>query len=462
MPKRISAADATPIRVVVVTMDSHLASATGRARDCAAAGDSGPRAGRARGGRMEHRRRCAGALSSRHRARRHRHRHDALPRGSHPRRDAVSRGTQGRLRCDAVRHVGGRGRAAHASRQVEHERGDAGRARLAQAIARQSIGPGLERPGADEDAAAAAAGCCASFPARRRICAPTFSPCNTGWPARRKTSPTWSACSSSATPTGLVRICGASCTRRRPSTIRRSDSITRARGCASASGLEHLPRGGKTGVVGLLVMRSYVLAGNTAHYDGVIAALEAKGLRVIPAFASGLDARPAMQRYFLKGSRPIVDAVVSLTGFSLVGGPAYNDARAAEDDAGCARRAVHRGPPGRVPDAAAMAGRRARPDAGRSDDDGRDPRARRRNLADDVRRPVVRGGRRWPAGHVRACASGPRCWRRGWPSWSRCVARRAPNARSQSYCSTFRPMAAAPARRPIFRSTPRCIEPCCR
>jgi len=95
--------------------------------------------------------------------------------------------------------------------------------------------------------------------------------------------------------------------------------------------LENVPRSGQAGVVGLLVMRSYVLASNTGHYDGVIAALEAKALRVIPAFASGLDARPAMQRYFMRGNRPIVDAVVSLTGFSLVGGPAYNDARAAED-----------------------------------------------------------------------------------------------------------------------------------
>jgi magnesium chelatase subunit H len=94
--------------------------------------------------------------------------------------------------------------------------------------------------------------------------------------------------------------------------------------------LEHLPRKHGNGVVGLLVMRSYALAGNTEHYDGVIAALEARGLRVIPAFASGLDARPAIERYFIKGSRPIVDAVVSLTGFSLVGGPAYNDAKAAE------------------------------------------------------------------------------------------------------------------------------------
>jgi magnesium chelatase subunit H len=95
--------------------------------------------------------------------------------------------------------------------------------------------------------------------------------------------------------------------------------------------LEQLPRKGTNGVVGLLLMRSYVLAGNAAHYDGVIAALEAKGLRVIPAFACGLDARPAIERYFIKGSRPIVDAVVSLTGFSLVGGPAYNDAEAAEE-----------------------------------------------------------------------------------------------------------------------------------
>ena len=31
MPKRISAADATPIRVVIVTMDSHLSSAVARA-----------------------------------------------------------------------------------------------------------------------------------------------------------------------------------------------------------------------------------------------------------------------------------------------------------------------------------------------------------------------------------------------------------------------------------------------
>jgi magnesium chelatase subunit H len=96
--------------------------------------------------------------------------------------------------------------------------------------------------------------------------------------------------------------------------------------------LDKLPRASvnSVGTVGLLVMRSYVLAGNSAHYDGVIAALEARGLRVIPAFASGLDARPAIDKYFTASGGPTIDALVSLTGFSLVGGPAYNDAKAAE------------------------------------------------------------------------------------------------------------------------------------
>jgi magnesium chelatase subunit H len=96
--------------------------------------------------------------------------------------------------------------------------------------------------------------------------------------------------------------------------------------------LSALPRIAKAkGTVGLLVMRSYVLAGNSLHYDGVIAALEARGLRVIPAYSSGLDARPAIEQFFMHEGESRIDALVSLTGFSLVGGPAYNDARAAEE-----------------------------------------------------------------------------------------------------------------------------------
>lgn len=91
-----------------------------------------------------------------------------------------------------------------------------------------------------------------------------------------------------------------------------------------------LPTGvGKNGSVGVLMLRSYLLGRDTGHYDGMIAALEAQGLRVIPAFASGLDARPAIERYFMRDGRPTVDAVINLTGFSLVGGPAYNDVDAA-------------------------------------------------------------------------------------------------------------------------------------
>ena len=95
--------------------------------------------------------------------------------------------------------------------------------------------------------------------------------------------------------------------------------------------LSDLPtKRGTRGTVGLLMLRSYVLAKDAAHYDGVIAALEAKGLNVIPAFAGGLDGRPAIDALFMKDGKPQVDAVINLTGFSLVGGPAYNDTAAAD------------------------------------------------------------------------------------------------------------------------------------
>ncbi len=88
---------------------------------------------------------------------------------------------------------------------------------------------------------------------------------------------------------------------------------------------------GRRGTVGVLLLRSYLLAGNAGHYDGVIFALEAAGLKVRPVFASGLDARPAIESFLMADGRSAVDAVVSLTGFSLVGGPAYNDSKAAEE-----------------------------------------------------------------------------------------------------------------------------------
>lgn len=95
---------------------------------------------------------------------------------------------------------------------------------------------------------------------------------------------------------------------------------------------EQLPAQDRSrGTIGLLLMRSYILANNCAHYDAVIDAFEQQGFAVVPAFASGLDARPAIERFFLRDGAPAIDALVSLTGFSLVGGPAFNDAKAAEE-----------------------------------------------------------------------------------------------------------------------------------
>ncbi|MEO1342872.1 MAG: magnesium chelatase subunit H [Pseudomonadota bacterium] len=86
---------------------------------------------------------------------------------------------------------------------------------------------------------------------------------------------------------------------------------------------------GARGTIGVLMMRSYVLSADTAHYDAVIRALEARGLHVLPAFAGGLDGRPAIEAFFQDKNGPKIDALLSLTGFSLVGGPAYNDNDAA-------------------------------------------------------------------------------------------------------------------------------------
>jgi len=92
-----------------------------------------------------------------------------------------------------------------------------------------------------------------------------------------------------------------------------------------------VPQPKARGKVGILLLRSYLVSGNSGHYDPVITALEAQGLQVIPAFSSGLDSRPAIDAFFTQNGEASIDALISLTGFSLVGGPAYNDAKAAEE-----------------------------------------------------------------------------------------------------------------------------------
>ena len=115
--------------------------------------------------------------------------------------------------------------------------------------------------------------------------------------------------------------------------------------------------------IGLLLMRPQVVSKTTKHYDALIRAIEAEGLSVIPALSTLMDNREAVNKFFVldqsqvsslksqvsgktKDQRPKskdqtidgesqptdnsrVSQIVSLTGFSFVGGPAMNDSEAA-------------------------------------------------------------------------------------------------------------------------------------
>jgi magnesium chelatase subunit H len=106
--------------------------------------------------------------------------------------------------------------------------------------------------------------------------------------------------------------------------------------------------------IGLLLMRPQVVSKTTKHYDALIRAIEAEGLSVIPALSTLMDNREAVSKFFTEHSkvqspkskdhRPNegvvgneqtrigdsrVSQIVSLTGFSFVGGPAMNDSATA-------------------------------------------------------------------------------------------------------------------------------------
>lgn len=80
-------------------------------------------------------------------------------------------------------------------------------------------------------------------------------------------------------------------------------------------------------VIGLILQRSHIVTGDESHYVAVIMELEARGAKVIPIFAGGLDFSGPVERYLVDPvtKKPFVHSVVSLTGFALVGGPARQD-----------------------------------------------------------------------------------------------------------------------------------------
>ncbi|MDX6443847.1 MAG: magnesium chelatase subunit [Blastocatellia bacterium] len=104
--------------------------------------------------------------------------------------------------------------------------------------------------------------------------------------------------------------------------------------------------------IGLLLMRPQIVSNARKHYDGLIRAIEAEGLSVIPAISTLMDNREACRRFFIEphsnvdakqvttdNGQPAADKliqsrvsqIVSLTGFSFVGGPAMNDSEAAAE-----------------------------------------------------------------------------------------------------------------------------------
>lgn len=80
--------------------------------------------------------------------------------------------------------------------------------------------------------------------------------------------------------------------------------------------------------VGLVLQRTHLVTGDDAHYVAMVQELECLGARVIPVFAGGLDFSKPVDAYFydpIDPNKAVVDAVISLTGFALVGGPARQD-----------------------------------------------------------------------------------------------------------------------------------------
>ena len=122
----------------------------------------------------------------------------------------------------------------------------------------------------------------------------------------------------------------------------------------------HERRGGKRAAarklvpdetIGLLLMRPQIVSNTRKHYDGLIRAIESEGLMVLPVISTLMDNREACEKFFVDDGRWTMDdkhsttnhrpssivhrpssrvsQIVSLTGFSFVGGPAMNDSEAA-------------------------------------------------------------------------------------------------------------------------------------
>jgi magnesium chelatase subunit H len=77
--------------------------------------------------------------------------------------------------------------------------------------------------------------------------------------------------------------------------------------------------------VGIILQKSHINTKDDTHYVSLIAELESRGARVVPIYSGGLDFSGPVEEYFYSNGKSIVDTVINLTGFALVGGPASQD-----------------------------------------------------------------------------------------------------------------------------------------
>ena len=169
------------------------------------------------------------------------------------------------------------------------------------------------------------------------------------------TSTTWSASLVDRYAAGAQRLARRA-PRRRRSSIPRSASITRACAGRIATTRAELPAPAEPQGDGRPADAALLRAGrrHRALRRRHRGARGARPAASIPAFASGLDSRPAIEAFFRTRRRATVDALVSLTGFSPGRRPGLQRRARGRGHAGRARRALPRRAPARVPDARAV------------------------------------------------------------------------------------------------------------
>merc|ERR1719293_384565 len=92
----------------------------------------------------------------------------------------------------------------------------------------------------------------------------------------------------------------------------------------------HCPEAGidpaTAATVGIILQKSHINTKDDTHYVSLISELESRGTKVVPIYSGGLDfSGPVNEYYYDQSGKRVVDTVINLTGFALVGGPASQD-----------------------------------------------------------------------------------------------------------------------------------------